>query len=275
MKFWEDIWAGNSRLKEVCPNLFKLERNKLCNVSDRFWRNGGEFGWKWDWIRYPNSAQEMAEWEKCFQIMTLAVWKGGQDAWEWLGDSRGDFTVRSVKKMILKEKEDVNNYVMKWSKWVPAKCNIHVWRAEMNIIPTRMALVRRNVPITNDLCVFCELGNESADHINTGCMVAAIVWDHVSKWCRVPPIYGFSVRDLLELHKSCKLGLVEKEAFHGIVIIVCWRVWKARNEKVFEGKDIKIEDIIGDIKSLGFLWFKYRSKNRSLDWSSWCKFKLM
>ncbi|XP_076890001.1 uncharacterized protein LOC143540934 [Bidens hawaiensis] len=227
MKFWEDIWAGNSRVKEVCPNLFKLERNKLCNVSDMFWRIGGEFGWKWDWIRYPNSAQEMAKWEKCFQIMTLAVWKGGQDAWEWLGDSRGDFTVRSVKKMILKEKEDVNNYVMKWSKWVPAKCNIHVWRVEMNRIPTRMALVRRNVPVTNDLCVFCELGNESADHIITGCMVAAIVWDH------------------------------------------------ARNEKVFEGKDIKIEDIIGDIKSLGFLWFKYRSKNRFLDWSSWCKFKLM
>ncbi|XP_076905161.1 uncharacterized protein LOC143560836 [Bidens hawaiensis] len=105
--------------------------------------------------------------------------------------------------------------------------------------------------------------------------MAAIVWDHVSRWCKVPPIFGFSVRDVSDLHKSIKLGVVEKEAFHGIVIIACWEIWKAKNEKVFAGKEVKIEEIIGYIKLFAFLWYKHRSKKRPLDWSSWCKFELM
>ncbi|XP_076917527.1 uncharacterized protein LOC143577631 [Bidens hawaiensis] len=112
-----------------------------------------------------------------------------------------------------------NNYIMKWSKWVPAKCNIHAWRAEMDRIPTRGALERRNISVSDNVCAL------------------------------------FTVRDHLELHKSIKLGDIENEVFHGVIIIACWRIWKARNDKVFEGKEVKVEDIIGDIKVLGFLWF--------------------
>ncbi|XP_076940478.1 uncharacterized protein LOC143609668 [Bidens hawaiensis] len=100
-----------------------------------------------------------------------------------------------------------------------------------------------------------EVEGESVDHITTGCGVAAVVWEHISRWCKVPPIYGFSVRDFLELHKSIKLGDLEKDAFHGIIVIAYWSIWKARNNKVFKGIEIKVEDIIIDIKSLGFLWF--------------------
>ncbi|XP_076926566.1 uncharacterized protein LOC143589796 [Bidens hawaiensis] len=250
LSFWFDNWTGAKSLREACPILFKLETNKLCKVLDRFWRQGREFGWSWDWVRSPSTAQERTELEKCLQMMNSAVWKGGKDAWEWLGDNSGMFSVSSVKKLIVKNKGDSNNFVMKWSKWVPAKCNIHMWRAEQNRIPTRVALARRNVMVTNDLCALCGDQKETTYHIYTGCMVATVVWDHISRWCKVPPVFSFSVRDLLNLHKSIKLGLVEKEAFHGIVIVACWRIWKARNEKVFEGKDVKIEEVIGDIKCL-------------------------
>ncbi|XP_076917387.1 uncharacterized protein LOC143577439 [Bidens hawaiensis] len=107
----------------------------------------------------------------------------------------------------------------------------------------------------------------------TGCGIPAVVWEHISRWCKVPPIFGFSV--LLELHKTTKLGVVEKEAFHGIITIACWRLWKAKNEKVFDGKEVIVKEIIGDIKAYGFLWFKYRSKHKTLAWSNWCKFAFM
>lgn len=59
------------------------------------------------------------------------------------------------------------------------------------------------------------------------------------------------------------------------IIIACWSLWNARNEKDFEGKKVKIENIIGNIKSFGFLWLKYRGRKRSLLWSNWCNFVLM
>ncbi|XP_076900492.1 uncharacterized protein LOC143554672 [Bidens hawaiensis] len=275
MNFWSDNWVGSTSLKEACPHLFKLEKNKRCKAKDRFWRNGGSLGWAWDWHRNPSSAQEMEEWVKIFKLMNAASWKEGTDSWEWLGDKDREFSVSSVKKMLIKNKDVRNNYVMRWCKWVPAKCNIHVWRVEMNRIPTRGALERRNLSIPSIECALCEVGRESADHITTGCFVSTIVWDHISRWCKIAPIYGFSVRDMLEFHKIIKLGEIEKEVFHRIIIIGCWRIWKARNEKVFEGKEVKVEEIIGDIKVLGFLWFNKRSKYRSVDWLKWYKFDFM
>ncbi|XP_076954216.1 uncharacterized protein LOC143628536 [Bidens hawaiensis] len=121
-----------------------------------------------------------------------------------------------------------------------------------------MALVKRNIQVEDDRCLLCDVGFESADHITTGCLVASVVWDHISQWCKVPPIFGFTVRDLLDLYKSMELGDVEKEVFHGIVIVACWRIWMARNEKFFKGKEVKIEELIGDIKSSGYFWYKFR-----------------
>ncbi|XP_076895079.1 uncharacterized protein LOC143547568 [Bidens hawaiensis] len=184
--------------------------------------------------------------------MNSAVWKGGSDCWVWLGDKEGSFIVSSVKRSLVYNKDYSKNYVMRWSKWVPTKCNIHGWRAEMKRIPTKDVLEKRNIPVLNKSCILCDSGIESADHIYTGCMVAAVVWENISRWCKVPPIFGFSVRDLLELHKVNYIGANKNEVLHGIIIIACWTIWKARNEKVFEGKDVKIEEIIADIKSFIF-----------------------
>ncbi|XP_076920623.1 uncharacterized protein LOC143581819 [Bidens hawaiensis] len=99
---------------------------------------------------------------------------------------------------------------MKWSKWVPNKCNIHAWRAEMDRIPTRRALIRRNIRVNDIVCPLCDSGEETADNLLTGCGAVSVVWDHISRWCKVPPIFGFSVRDLLELHTNINLGANKK-----------------------------------------------------------------
>ncbi|XP_076905265.1 uncharacterized protein LOC143560980 [Bidens hawaiensis] len=144
----------------------------------------------------------------------------------------------------------------------------------MGRIPTRETLRKRNIKVPFRLCGLCDLEVESVEHVFSGCLVALRVWEFVGHWCKAPPVFVFSVRDLLELHLASGLGVLEKKILQGVVIIACWRIWKARNEKVFKGKEIKIEEIIGDIKSLGFLWFKNRSKCKSIDWLKWCKFDL-
>lgn len=87
-------------------------------------------------------------------------------------------------------------------------------------------------------------------------MIVVVVWDHITR-CKVDPICGFTLTDLLELCNSIGFGVVE-EACHRSVIIGC-RIWKAKNEKVFEAKEVEIEEIIRGIKSFRFLWYKQMS----------------
>ncbi|KAL8223532.1 hypothetical protein R6Q57_019007 [Mikania cordata] len=44
-------------------------------------------------------------------------------------------------------------------------------------------------------------GNESVTHLFSSGYVAAMICHAISTWCGLPPIYVFSVNDLLEIHR--------------------------------------------------------------------------
>ncbi|XP_076882678.1 uncharacterized protein LOC143531219 [Bidens hawaiensis] len=138
-----------------------------------------------------------------------------------------------------KENEIANIYALNWCKWVPFKCNIHAWRAEMDRISTKEALGKRNIPMANSMCSFCGTNVETANHIFTNCLVAMAIWDEIARWFKVSPFSASLVRDLLNIAKASGLEDQKKDMMHGIIIISCWGIWKARNEKIFEGKDEK------------------------------------
>ncbi|XP_035835702.1 uncharacterized protein LOC118483978 [Helianthus annuus] len=139
-----------------------------------------------------------------------------------------------------------------WSSWAPNKCNIFMWRAFLDRLPTKMALVRRNVAIDNQFCVWCEAYEETIEHVLTGCVMAVGVWNAISVWCNIPRPFVFHVKDLVDLHDHSGVVGVKKMILHGIIIIACWRLWRARNDKVFNSKVSNVVDMVADIKTLGF-----------------------
>ncbi|MFS7913188.1 hypothetical protein Hanom_Chr02g00138881 [Helianthus anomalus] len=65
-----------------------------------------------------------------------------------------------------------------------------------------------------------------------------------------------------------------KVTVYGVFVMTCWRLWKARNDKIFRGVEVNVHQVVADIKTLGFLWFRSRFKDASVNWKSWCKFNL-
>ncbi|KAJ0754982.1 hypothetical protein HanPI659440_Chr09g0352861 [Helianthus annuus] len=61
----------------------------------------------------------------------------------------------------------------------------------------------------------------------------------------------------------------------GIIRIGCWSLWRARNGLKFNYKLARIEEIVSEVKSVGYLWFKNRTKLKNLSCNSWCKFVIM
>ncbi|XP_022014901.2 uncharacterized protein LOC110914417 [Helianthus annuus] len=231
--FWLDPWLKDVPLKEVFPRLYSLEMVKTCCVRDRVEGN-------WLWRHDPELDEERRELNELMDALASVSVADREDDWVWLSDPSGLFSVKSVKKILDEATVNRNLFVMEWCSWVPKKCNILVWRAEMNRIPTSDALRRRNIFVSEGLCPFCKEVPETADHIFSSCFTAVHLWHRISRWCRLPPIFAFSFKDLLEIHLDRSIAIKVRPIIHGIIVVACWCLWLARNRAVFSGIDAKI-----------------------------------
>ncbi|KAJ0429079.1 hypothetical protein HanRHA438_Chr17g0811421 [Helianthus annuus] len=136
--FWLDPWLVDVPLKEKFPALFKLEIVKNCSVLDRL---GGEGLWLWR--HDPDSIEELVEWSSLRSLVASVSLSSGSDKWDWLGNGSNGFSVAAVKHTIVSSRDFSDRYVMKWSKWIPKKCNIFAWRADLNRVPTVEALEKK------------------------------------------------------------------------------------------------------------------------------------
>ncbi|XP_021986391.1 uncharacterized protein LOC110882759 [Helianthus annuus] len=128
--------------------------------------------------------------------------------------------------------------------------------------------------VNSDLCALCGEGIESVDHLFTACNISMSVWNRLSGWIKIPPIFAFSFKDLLEVHKWFDGNKSAKKIVRGLIMVTCWAIWKARNDKFFSKGRGDSNVIFGDVRSMGFLWLKCRSKNNNIGWRDWCSFPL-
>ncbi|KAJ0453876.1 hypothetical protein HanIR_Chr15g0734021 [Helianthus annuus] len=135
--------------------------------------------------------------------------------------------------------------------------------------------MNRNIEIEDIVFPLCGSKEELSNHLFTSCMVASRVWHYISRWCKIALFIVHTVRELLDLYDHVGLQGVAKEIFHGIVLISCWSIRRARNGVKFSNSQVRVEDIINEIKSIGFLWCNSRLKARSLSWTGWCNFVIM
>ncbi|KAJ0590693.1 putative reverse transcriptase zinc-binding domain-containing protein [Helianthus annuus] len=158
---------------------------------------------------------------------------------------------------------------MQWESWIPIKVNVFAWRTEMQRIPTKLALIRRSIPIQNSMCVLCESVDEDVAHLFTWCAFSLEVWAAIERWCKIPPIMAFDFEDLLRVQDHMAVDKWTKKIMRGIIMTTCWAIWRGRNDKVFKVSSPKVADIIAMVKSWSFLWLRNRCKFSSIQWKEW------
>ncbi|KAI3742186.1 hypothetical protein L1987_59866 [Smallanthus sonchifolius] len=275
ISFWLDPWLINEPLKQRFPELFRMEVDKKCLVADRVRSQGSESALYWNWKTVLVDPSLLSSFQELQSLLENIQVSEASDRWCWSSNSAGIFSVKAVKRLLNAEFDSENRFIMDWCKWILAKCNIHAWRSEMDKIPTGAALKKRNVQLGDSLCPLCSSVEETSEHIFIACHVASIIWNGISSWCKIPNIFAFSIKDLFGIHKELRASDKKKEAVQGIIMIVCWSIWRARNNVIFSNKAIKVGSIISEVKALSFLWFVNRSKYKELGWSEWCSFMNM
>ncbi|XP_035843953.1 uncharacterized protein LOC110931403 [Helianthus annuus] len=268
LMFWLDPWLLPTPLKDELPSLFRLEANKFCKVKDRMVRPVSNPNGKWEWRSVPNSSSELAEWSKLYALLQSVDLVDRADRWLWSGVGSIGFSVGAVKRLFFINLDFSSRFVWDWCKWLPKKCNLFAWRAELDRIPTREALKKRGVQIEDDSCPLCNLEVESVDHLFTSCGVTSVIWQKVQAWCKSSNLFVFSFRDILEVHKWVGLDGHRKEVFHGISILTCWMIWRARNDLIFSGKPFRIEKMVkmDNVSKTVKNWPKLINVKEYVDW---------
>ena len=122
------------------------------------------------------------------------------------------------------------------------------------------------------MCSICETYIKSVDHLFTGCLKFMEVWQLVFSWCRVPNFFAFHARDLLSYHLTAKSGARVRKAFYAVVLTTFWSIWRARNDHIFNHKQVSVRKIMEEIKLMSYLWVVNRSRMTDMSWDSWGRF---
>ncbi|GAU29053.1 hypothetical protein TSUD_278100 [Trifolium subterraneum] len=124
-----------------------------------------------------------------------------------------------------------------WEIPTPSKVIAFSWQLLHDRVPTRDNLILRGI-ITQDtggICVGCEVFPESSRHLFMHCKVAHSVWYEISKWLGVVIVMPSNLFHLFDYFSAAAFSKKSRKCFRLVWHSVLWSIWKARNNKVFNG----------------------------------------
>ncbi|GJU93195.1 RNA-directed DNA polymerase, eukaryota, reverse transcriptase zinc-binding domain protein [Tanacetum coccineum] len=190
VRFWKDVWLGDSALYQRYNRLFRLDVNEDCYVADR-----------------------------CRSIQLTS----DEDSWQWLLGNNGVFTVGETRKHINCFILPVLDTRTRWSKFLPRRINVFMWRLALDRLPHRFNLSRRGFDIDSILCPLCSRAAETKDHLFSFCEIACDVWRLVHVWCGISDSHLNSISSWLAWIDGLSSASVKQERIG--VKLLSWQDW--------------------------------------------------
>ncbi|XP_074346913.1 uncharacterized protein LOC141685724 [Apium graveolens] len=195
--------------------------------------------------------------QQCIKQIQLVA-SNNEDVVYWGKEVSGHYTVRSAYRL-LQEQKDMWNSVNLTSTWrktwrikSPPEMLNFMWRSLSNCLPTMMMLRQKNVDV-NSLCQVCRLGDETVDHILCHCEFARQCWSRVLPRMQ----YDGCTRFFQWWEKVFEDCNNEKRAE---VVSVCWSLWKARNDLIWNRKYTRVNVVLANAKQGLLQWILAQKK---------------
>ncbi|KAF5762723.1 hypothetical protein HanXRQr2_Chr15g0672181 [Helianthus annuus] len=124
------------------------------------------------------------------------------------------------------------------------------------------------------MCLLCGEYEETSEHLFVGCHFAQTVWLVIEQWCKIPSMFAFSLRDILDHHNMIHGCKKKKKVFNAIAQVVLWSIWRMRNEVLYGRGSPNISKVIEEAKNMAYHWIKNRSRSLHWTWEEWCTFSM-
>ncbi|KAJ0471979.1 hypothetical protein HanOQP8_Chr15g0561131 [Helianthus annuus] len=127
------------------------------------------------------------------------------------------------------------------------------------------SLVARNINIDFQLYPLCADDIEIAEHLFVSCHFSQTVWQVIALWCNILSVFAFRISDILEMQNYIPTSK-KKKVLNVVFITVFRSIWKMRNESLFSQKAPSIAKVVEEVKTLGFLRIRNRSRTLTMTW---------
>ncbi|KAI5436046.1 hypothetical protein KIW84_022476 [Lathyrus oleraceus] len=276
---WKHCWLGTLSLKLLFPRLFEV-----CSFPNALVFNCGLWeneGWRWNVGVDSNLlvGELLEDWKELTEILKdVKPCLKEDDKLIWWRDVEG-FSVRNAFKRLysLNAGNHIGSEFRRceiqrlWKAFIPCKVKLFGWRWILGALPTRKELSHRGVisGVEGSYCPLCELEEESVGHLFLKCCKVKTIWKDVLSWFGVvfDDILDLSDRgtivtgeDVLLFLSNSLDGKLKSSFFAFIWPLVCWSIWNARNNLVFNHSIWNGVEILLIIKSVGWDWISILSK---------------
>ncbi|XP_071739193.1 uncharacterized protein [Rutidosis leptorrhynchoides] len=148
----------------------------------------------------------------------------------------------------------------RWCKLIPHNVNIFMWRLELDCLPSRLNLSRRELEIGHIGCALCDSQVKSFDHVMFGCVITTELWRlvRVRSGVNMPRCSSWS--DWFNWFTNWQVSTDTKNRLYVIVSTLLWYIWKLRNNNLFCSSTLKKSTIFDSILLSSFNWLCIRDK---------------
>ncbi|GJW25890.1 RNA-directed DNA polymerase, eukaryota [Tanacetum coccineum] len=267
IKFWQDKWYGEVPFKDKFKRCFNLELQKDISVALKLQSNDIALSFR----RSPRSGIEESQFGELNNLLTSVVLSNAMDRWSWSLCGHGNYSVKSAREYIDQQVLISSSTLTRWSKVIPIKLNIFMWRLALDKLPTRNNLAKRGIIAPCSLCPICRMDIESRDHMFFRCPIALDLIRLFSRWwsIQIPSLLDYTAWEAwiagLRLKKLQKLVL--EASFSSL----WWHIWVFRNAYLFSDKKPLKGLIFDNFVSQTYDWVSNRCKILKCNWVDWLK----
>ena len=251
--FWRDCWCGDAPFCVRFRRLYDLAENKAITVRNMFslgWEDGGE---AWQWRRRLWAWEEELVGECRELLSNVTLQDNTTDAWHWLLDQTGGYSVRAVYDMLTSQDNThlLQNLDLIWHKKVPLKVSILAWRLLRDRLPTKSNLANRGIISTEArLCVAGCGHAEDSTHLFLACPTFGAIWPMVRVWIGFDGVDSQVLSDHFLQFINHTGGLKARCSFLHMIWLLCvWIIWNERNCRLFKNKECTIIQLLDKVKS--------------------------
>jgi hypothetical protein len=219
VRFWEDIWFGNSNLATQFWDIYFVCNQQTKTVRD-IW-DGANL--RCD-FRRTFSDDMMSQWQEVLAIAETIVFSEDEDQLIWSYETNGVYSSKSMYAIVNFRGVTPIYLPAVWDLKIPPRIQIFLWLLSQNKIMTRDNLRRRGIPKPME-CSFCK-EFESVHHLFFDCLVAKQIWSLVEE------VFRYRVEKYLDIASRwlCNKKFLQ---FNFISSAVLWGIWNSRNSLVF------------------------------------------
>ena len=263
--FWSDVWVGGIAFRDRFNRLFELSLLKEESIFGMHSLGWGSEGRAWRWRRRLFVWEEELVGELKFLLQNVTLQVDRVDRRLWRLETSSVYTVRSAYKF-LNANVAVDQAVpvsSLWHKNVPLKVVIFAWRLFRDRLPTKDNLSRRHVIDTDAQPCIGDCGEmETSSHLFLHCDFFGYVWNFILRWLGIYYVMSCDVSS--HFIQFSFIGGAAKSKQYILQVIwfaTVWKIWKERNNRVFNDKKCSIQQVVDKIKSTTFMWLKGKYAN--------------